>query len=201
MAGRRTARTVRAARPRLRLEVANRTGRRLPARRAWLRLARLALAGRSILMRPTLLSVAVVSGSEMRRLNRRYRRDRALTDVLAFPAAGRDPETDRQDLGEVVICLDAAEREVRRSLGRGGGEGRGGRFGALGRELALYVLHGILHLVGYNDKRPEERRRMECEQEKLLARWERATPGMGTAARGRTLSGRGHGGAPPCQGA
>ena len=137
----------------------------------------------------------------MRRLNRRYRRDRALTDVLAFPAAGRDPETGRQDLGEVVVCLDAAEREVRQSLGREGRGGREGRSGALGRELALYVLHGILHLVGYNDKRPEERRRMEREQEKLLTQWGRATPGMGTVARGRTSSGAGRGGAPPRQGA
>lgn len=149
---------------RLALEVANRTGRKLPGRARWLRLARLALAGRGLLRRPALLSVAVVGAAEMRRVNRRFRRDASLTDVLAFPALARDPETGRFDLGEIVVCLDVAEREGRR---RGGGAGR---------ELALYVLHGILHLAGYNDGKLEERRRMERAQERLLARAYPAPP-------------------------
>lgn len=95
------------------------------------------------------VSVALVSDAVIRRLNRRYlRRDRP-TDVLAFPLA---PHALNQSfpsgsgrggnrfLGEVIISADRARVQAR-SAGHG-----------LKTELALLAVHGVLHLLGYDDR-------------------------------------------------
>jgi len=77
------------------------------------------------------LSVLFCGDARMRALNRRYRgRDRS-TDVLAFPGQGAS-------LGDIVISLPYASREARRR-----GESRR-------RELDRLLLHGYLHLNGYD---------------------------------------------------
>ena len=67
----------------------------------------------------------------MRSLNRRYRRKDRSTDVLSFPGAGRA-------LGDIVISVPYAAREARR---------RGATTGA---EIDRLLLHGYLHLLGYD---------------------------------------------------
>jgi probable rRNA maturation factor len=67
----------------------------------------------------------------MRALNRHYRRKDRTTDVLAFPGGGGA-------LGDIVISLPYASREARRR-----GEGRA-------QELDRLLLHGYLHLLGYD---------------------------------------------------
>jgi probable rRNA maturation factor len=101
------------------------------------------------------LSVAVVPDSTMRRLNKRFRRKDAVTDVLSFPTAASMPDrvtstagvcrpTDRvllktvSSLGEVVIAQGVAARQARR-LGH-----------TLRDEYRILALHGLLHLLGYD---------------------------------------------------
>jgi rRNA maturation RNase YbeY len=79
----------------------------------------------------------------MRALNRRHRAKDATTDVLSFPA-GRvpDPEGHRH-LGDILISVPQAARQAR-AAGH-----------PLDRELRLLLLHGYLHLLGYDHERDE----------------------------------------------
>ena len=77
-------------------------------------------------------TVAIVPDGRVRALNRRFRRHDAATDVLSFPAGGSG------HLGDVVIAGGVARRQAR-ALGH-----------ALGTELRVLALHGLLHLLGYD---------------------------------------------------
>jgi probable rRNA maturation factor len=96
------------------------------------------------------LSLTVVDDREIARLNRRYRRVRRRTDVLAFPL---DPPL----VGEVVISAETARRQAR--LVRV----------PVALELDLLVTHGVLHLVGYDDREPVEATRMHRREREILA--------------------------------
>ena len=93
---------------------------------------------------PVELSVSLVSVEEMAELHRRYLGDSEPTDVLSF--------TMDEDglLGDVVICPAVAERQ--RS--------------DLEAELRLLLVHGILHLLGYDHDAEDERRAMWERQER-----------------------------------
>jgi len=101
------------------------------------------------------LSVLLVGPAGSRSLNRRYRGRDHSTNVLSFPAAGRTPEL-RRALGDLVICPQLLRREAR----------------AQGKTMRAHwthlVIHGTLHLVGYDHQRPAEARRMERRETRLL---------------------------------
>lgn len=87
--------------------------------------------------------MAVVLGddAELAGLNARYRGKEGPTDVLSFPVdAGALPEGVEPPLGDVVISVAYAER----SAARTGNE--------LREELCLLAVHGLLHLIGYEDE-------------------------------------------------
>jgi probable rRNA maturation factor len=90
--------------------------------------------------------VAIVLGRDalLRRLNRSYRGKDAPTDVLSFSGT-RGSGT----LGDIVISVDAAERNA-------AGEGH-----SLSEELDILVLHGWLHLLGYDHERDRGVARLE----------------------------------------
>ena len=91
----------------------------------------------------------------MRTLNRRYRGMDRSTDVLAFPSAG-SPE--RGFLGDIAISIPYAARQARRA-----GE-------PFGRELDRLLLHGFLHLLGYDHESDEgQMDRLEGRLRKRLA--------------------------------
>ena len=94
------------------------------------------------------LSISFVGEEEMRELHARYLGEDALTDVLSFE---QDPGG--VVVGDVVICPAYAEREAAR------------RGVALASELRLLLVHGILHLLGYDHDDDEERARMWPRQE------------------------------------
>jgi probable rRNA maturation factor len=81
------------------------------------------------------VSVLYCGDRRMRSLNRRYRRKDRSTDVLAFPAG---EVGDRGLLGDIVISVPYAARQARR------------RREPLPRELDRLLLHGYLHLLGYD---------------------------------------------------
>ena len=91
------------------------------------------------------ISVALVSDAEMSRLNKAYRNKIGPTDVLSFPAqAGLRRSSDRRSLiagrsfGDIAIAPATARRYARRN----------GR--TLTNELRVLLLHGVLHLLGYD---------------------------------------------------
>ncbi|MBI5234492.1 MAG: rRNA maturation RNase YbeY [Deltaproteobacteria bacterium] len=78
------------------------------------------------------LSVLLTDDKEIRALNQRYRGLDKATDVLSFPM------DDPQVMGDVVISVDAVSRQAS-AYGKG-----------LEQELARLIIHGILHLLGYD---------------------------------------------------
>lgn len=104
------------------------------------------------------LSVLVVSDREMRRLNRVWRgRDRS-TDVLSFSQTEGEGGSPGGLLGDVVISVDTARRQAAE------------RGVAVGTEADRLLIHGVLHLLGYDHEvSPAEARRMQ-RRERALAR-------------------------------
>jgi probable rRNA maturation factor len=88
--------------------------------------------------RATAVSLVLAGDTTLRRLNRDYRGKDAATDVLSFPSGGERLPDGSRPLGEIVISVAQAERQAR-ALGH-----------PLGRELRLLIIHGYLHLLGYD---------------------------------------------------
>ncbi len=110
------------------------------------------------------LSIAFLGPGRMRSLNRRYRRKNRVTDVLAFPESEIifkkfkvGPFQKTRSLGEIVICL----REVKKNAKR---------FSTFfEKELATCLIHGLLHLLGYDHERGgDEAKKMEAKQNYYL---------------------------------
>lgn len=97
------------------------------------------------------VDVSFISDNEIRRLNRMYRGKDTVTDVLSFNAP--NPELTGQ-LGDVLISYDQAVRQA---------EGDD-----IELELADLLVHGILHLLGYDHERAEDADRMFPLQDKLV---------------------------------
>jgi len=100
------------------------------------------------------LSLAVVDEEEMTELNRRFLGRAEPTDVLSFPMQDED---ESGMFGEVVVCADVAAREA------------GRRRIAYDAELALYALHGLLHLIGYDDRTTAQRESIRKRENEILA--------------------------------
>jgi len=104
------------------------------------------------------ISISIVDTDEIRLLNRDYRGKDAPTDVLSFPvndnlAVGAD-----YPLGDVVICMDVAKLQA-------------DEYGhSLDRELAFLLVHGVLHLLGYNHETPEDEAKMCAACDEILER-------------------------------
>ena len=105
------------------------------------------------------LSLLFTDDKHIAELNSRFLKREGPTNVLAFAMRDDDhaePETPM--LGDIVISLDAAIRDAKRC-----GE-------SLDRTIDRLLIHGILHLLGYEHESSEEgARRMEKETERLLA--------------------------------
>ena len=90
----------------------------------------------------------------MAHLNETFLRHKGPTDVLAFNYG--DPQNRGTLLGEVIVCRDEARRQAQRFRTR------------WQNELVRYVVHGTLHLLGYDDKNPVARRRMKFQENRLV---------------------------------
>ena len=133
------------------IHVANRQ-RRVPVAVAAYRLLLmklLAATGRA----PAVVGLTFVDDRQMRQLNRDFRRLDRTTDVLAFPA--RLPA-----LGDIVISIETARRQA-----------HGRSRLALRHECQRLLIHGYLHLLGYDHERSlREARRMQRMERRLQAR-------------------------------
>jgi probable rRNA maturation factor len=101
------------------------------------------------------VSLAVVDDVTIHDLNRRYLGHDWATDVLSFVLDNENGHLE----GEVVISADTAAA-VAEEVGW-----------ASGAEQLLYVIHGALHLVGYNDTTPAEQEQMREAEERYLRRF------------------------------
>ena len=125
-------------------------------RRALARKAKIVLA--AIELADCELSVSLVRDEEMRRLNRDYRGKDRPTDVLSFSLREGEHGDVSSALGDVVISLDTAARQAR------------GRA-TIAREVDRLLVHGILHLAGYDHEvSAREERRMKRKEREILAR-------------------------------
>jgi probable rRNA maturation factor len=100
------------------------------------------------------LGIRVVGSGESRALNQRWRGRAGATNVLSFPAA---PAPGRRQLGDIVVCAPVVAREARE-------QGK-----ALRAHWAHMIVHGTLHLLGFDHVRTADARRMERRERALLA--------------------------------
>jgi rRNA maturation RNase YbeY len=119
------------------------------------------------------LSLMLVSDSAIRRLNRDFREKDQPTDVLSFPQldeSGEVPSSAESvatedpvcTLGDVVISIDTARRQAR-ELDQ-----------SVARRIRTLLIHGLLHLLGYDHERSKaEARRMFARERELAAMLDR----------------------------
>ncbi len=109
------------------------------------------------------LSVHFCGDAAMRDLHEKWLGDSSSTDVMSFPLEG-GPVVAAQ--GELLVCIDHARAQAA-SYGN-----------AFEHELALYLVHGALHLMGYDDHDPVELVRMKASEARVLKQ-------LGLAVEGR----------------
>ena len=130
------------------------------------------------------LSVLFVDPATMAELNQRFHAQHGPTDVLAFPiddepaAGGRNPDSggtgpgytppEPSDLpvllGDVVICPDVAARHAKE------------HGASYEDEVALLIVHGILHLMGMEHDLDDDAEAMEARERELLEKFNRPQP-------------------------
>jgi probable rRNA maturation factor len=109
------------------------------------------LAGESV--PKATVSLAIVDDPTIRELNRIYLGHDESTDVLSFALGSGSGDCD----GEVIVSADTAAAAA-------------GRFGwSAADELLLYVVHGTLHLVGYDDTNAAAQAKMRAKEQVYLA--------------------------------
>ena len=97
------------------------------------------------------LSIVFVDNKYIKKLNKRYLNHNALTDVMAFRLGGT-----QQIEGEVYVNLDRAKSQAK-------------DYGvSFANEVGRLVVHGILHLVGYEDRTQAQRRSMKKKEDRYL---------------------------------
>lgn len=103
------------------------------------------------------MTIRLVDEAEARELNHTYRHKDYATNVLSFPADVPDELLDIPLLGDLVICVAVVEREAVE-------QGK-----SLEAHWAHLVIHGCLHLLGYDHIEDEEAEEMESLERELLA--------------------------------
>jgi probable rRNA maturation factor len=131
------------------------------------------------------MSLLFVDENAMTELNQRFMNETGSTDVLSFPieddlaSAGRYPDngtngpiSDRDEpsdppllLGDVVLCPAVAARNAPTHAG------------TYDDELALLVVHGVLHILGHDHAEPEAAEAMQAKERDLLSRFHAGAPG------------------------
>ena len=105
-----------------------------------------------------LISIRITDNREIQELNKNYRSVDAPTDILSFTADEFDPETQLTYLGDVVISYEKVKKQADSAEH------------PLTTEYALMVVHGTLHLLGYDHAEFEEKEHMWNMQESILAK-------------------------------
>ena len=136
------------------------------------------------------VSLAFVDDARMAKLNEEFRGKQGPTDVLSFECDGLDDEFDPAfegfagedavfELGDIIIAPDVAARQ---SVDFGH---------SLEAEVSLLLVHGLLHLLGYDHIEDDEAEEMEARERALLGAWADAGHGAVRGVRDDTIRVRG----------
>ena len=120
--------------------------------RALLRRIEKALQNSVPKLKKTEVSLVFVKTDEIRRLNRSYRKKAKVTDVLSFEMG------EGGVLGEVVICYEQAKKQAK------------ARGVSTRKETTELIVHGILHLAGYDHESEKEEKIMLKLQKKIISK-------------------------------
>jgi len=104
------------------------------------------------------IGIVLVDDAAITRLNREFHHTDNPTDVLAFDYG--------EGQAEIIISVERAVAQARRYRN------------TASRELALYVVHGLLHLHGYDDLKPTERRKMRAAERGMMTLLKAETPNL-----------------------
>ena len=106
------------------------------------------------------LGIALVSAKEMATVNWQFLQHEGATDVITF-----DHESTRTKLhGELFICVDVAMTQAKEFKS------------SWQAEVVRYIVHGVLHLCGYDDLKPTLLRKMKREENRLVRRLAKRFP-------------------------
>jgi probable rRNA maturation factor len=104
------------------------------------------------------ITIVLTDDAQLHELNREYLGVDAPTDVLSFPASETDPETGITYLGDILISIPRATQQAQ-AAGH-----------PMEAEVQLLVVHGTLHLLGYDHAEAEEKDRMWKAQAEVMSR-------------------------------
>ncbi len=105
------------------------------------------------------VSIFLTNDREIRKINKRYLGHDRATDVISFwLEPGQLTEKERDYLGDLAVSVETAKRVAKQ------------RTIPYKEELARYLVHGTLHLLGYDDTRPRVKKIMHRRQEWILNR-------------------------------
>lgn len=102
------------------------------------------------------VTIYVTDDAEMRALNRQFHATDAPTDVLSFPTRAESRLIKRLHIGDIIISYETARVQARDAGWR------------IADEIDLLAVHGILHLLGYDDLTPRARKKMWARQKEIL---------------------------------
>jgi len=102
------------------------------------------------------LSIVITDEDTIRDLNEQHRSMDEPTDVLSFPADYFDPDLDRRYIGDVLISFPIARAQSE------------DQDHGVGEELQLLVVHGVLHLLGYDHMENRDQEEMAHLQRRIL---------------------------------
>ena len=101
------------------------------------------------------VSLAIISAPAIKKLNKQYRHKDKVTDVLSFENLDSKKTG---ELGEILICLSQVKKQAK-------------EFGkTFDREFSLLVIHGILHLMGFEHQNDSAAERMQQLEQKILSK-------------------------------
>ena len=153
------------------VQIANEAGFRPDLQPRWIEAIRYVLARHGV--SDAEISLAVVDDPTIHALNRRFLAHDEPTDVISF-VLERGPAGLE---GEIVVSADTARRQAE-------------AYGWPAEdELLLYVVHGALHLVGFDDTTSEAAAKMRHEEQQCLARWGLKPPGRMACAEDKARGG------------
>ena len=100
------------------------------------------------------LSIVIDNNEKLRELNYQFREIDEPTDVLSFPSGEIDPETDCVYLGDIIISWEKVQAQAVEQ--------------SIECEIRLMVVHGVLHLLGYDHSTVAEQKEMWDIQDQIL---------------------------------
>ena len=107
------------------------------------------------------VTILLVERSAMASLKEKWLGESGPTDVLAFPMDDAPPDEEPYILGDIVICPDVAREQAAAAEGD------------VIDEIDLLLVHGFLHLRGYDHVKPQEARSMRHRERKILSEFKR----------------------------